>query len=148
MRTQEFTTDGRRVVVAVLGQGDEAVAGITEAARNHGLSAAQLTAVGGFAHAVVGYFDRGRADYDRIPVTTQVEVLSLLGDIATQEGTPVVHAHAVLGRRDGSVAGGHLIAAAVWPTLEVVLTEVAPQLAKEVDPRTGLALIRLDGGER
>jgi predicted DNA-binding protein with PD1-like motif len=70
-------------------------------------------------------------------------VLSLLGDVADKDGTPVVHAHAVLGRRDGSVVGGHLLAGEVWPTLEVILTEVAPQLAKRVDPETGLALIDL-----
>ena len=130
-------------MVAVLDKGDEALAGITDAARRHGLDAAQLTAVGAMAHAEVGYFDRERRDYDRIPVREQVEVLSLLGDVADRDGTPVVHAHTVLGRRDGSVVGGHLLAGEVWPTLEVILTEVAPQLAKRVDPETGLALIDL-----
>jgi uncharacterized protein len=143
MLTRELRHAGRRVVVAVLDKGDEALAGITEAARRHGLDAAQLTAVGAMAHAEVGYFDREKRDYDHIPVPEQVEVLSLLGDVADKDGTPVVHAHAVLGRRDGSVVGGHLLAGEVWPTLEVILTEVAPQLAKSVDPETGLALIDL-----
>ena len=71
-------------------------------------------------------------------------MLSVLGDIADKDGAPVVHAHAVLGRHDGSVVGGHLLSAQVWPTLEVILTEVAPALAKRVDPETGLALIELD----
>lgn len=131
-------------MVAVLDKGDEALASITEAARKHSLDAAQITAVGAFAQAEVGYFDRDKRDYDRIRVDEQVEVLSVLGDIADKDGAPVVHAHAVLGRRDGSVVGGHLLSAQVWPTLEVILTEVAPALAKRVDPETGLALIDLD----
>lgn len=60
-----------------------------------------------------------------------------------------MHAHAVLGRRDGSVTGGHLLTGEVWPTLEVVLTEVAAELGKRIDPVTGLALIDLpDGNDR
>ena len=144
MRTKEIRENGRRVVVAVLDKGDEALSGITEAARNHNFDAAQITAVGAFAQAEVGYFDRDKRDYDHIRVDEQVEVLSLLGDIADKDGAPVVHAHAVLGRRDGSVVGGHLLSAQVWPTLEVILAEVAPALAKRVDPETGLALIDLD----
>lgn len=144
MRTKEIREHGRRVVVAILDKGDEALSGITEAARTHSLDAAQITAVGAFAQAEVGYFDRDKRDYDHIRVDEQVEVLSLLGDIADQDGAPTVHAHAVLGRRDGSVVGGHLLSGQVWPTLEVILTEVAPELAKRVDTETGLALIDLD----
>lgn len=144
MQTREFRDAGRRVVVAVLEKGDQALGGITEAARRHDMNAAQITAVGAFAQAEVGYFDRDKADYHRIPVRGQVEVLSLLGDVADEDGTPVVHAHAVLGRHDGSVVGGHLLAGEVWPTLEVILTEVAPELAKRIDPETGLALVDLN----
>jgi hypothetical protein len=144
MENIEIRDAGRRVVVAVFAKGEEALAGITEVARSHHLDAAQITAVGAFAHAEVGYFDRDKTDYVRIPVDEQVEVLSLLGDVAEQDGEPVVHSHVVLGRRDGSVVGGHLLAGEVWPTLEVILTEVAPALAKRVDPETGLALIDLD----
>ena len=49
--------------------------------------------------------------------------------------------HTVLGRSDGSTLGGHLLRGEVWPTLEVIITEVAPELAKRLDPETGLALI-------
>ena len=143
MRTKEFNRDGRRVVVAVLDRGDQAVAAVTDAARDHGLEAAQITAVGAFAHAELGYFDPDRLDYRHIEVDGQVEVLSLLGDIAEKDGSPVMHAHAVLGRPDGSVVGGHLLHGEVWPTLEVILTEVGPDLSKKVDPQTGLALIHL-----
>lgn len=147
MRTREFDRAGRRVVVAVLDKGDEAVAAITDAAHRHGLYAAQLTAVGAFAQAEVGYFDRSRCDYERILVAGQAEVLSLLGDIAEKDGAPAMHAHAVLGRRNGSVVGGHLLSGEVWPTLEVILTEVAPELRKRIDPDTGLALIDLPGDD-
>jgi len=141
MRDVELDTDGRRVVVIAVERGEEAVAAVNEVARRRGIRAAQVTAVGGFQTAEVGYFDRESREYRPIPVPEQVEVLSLIGDIAEVEGEPALHVHAVLGRQDGSTVGGHLRRAEVWPTLEVIVTEVAGALAKRVDPETGVALL-------
>lgn len=51
-----------------------------------------------------------------IAITEQVEVLSLVGDIALENATPRVHAHVVIGKRDGTAHGGHLIEGHVRPT--------------------------------
>jgi predicted DNA-binding protein with PD1-like motif len=55
-----------------------------------------------------------------------------------------VHVHAVLGRRDGSTVGGHLLQATVQPTLEVLLIESPGYLRKTCDRESGLALIDID----
>jgi uncharacterized protein len=55
-------------------------------------------------------------------VREQVKVASLLGDVSSGKDGPVVHAHVVLGRRDGSALAGHLLAVRVRPTLELILT--------------------------
>jgi predicted DNA-binding protein with PD1-like motif len=125
--------------------GDEVVGLLTAFAREAGLSAAQFTAIGAFSRAVLGYFEPERKDYRRIPVPGQVEVVSLLGDIALKGEEPVVHAHAVLGGPDGSARVGHLLEGYVWPTLELILEESPRDLRKRVDPETGLALIDLPG---
>lgn len=143
MRSRQIDSNGHRVVIVVADKGDDPVATVTEAAERHGIKAAQITAVGGFESATLGYFNRERRAYDPIPVGEQVEVLSFIGDIATTDSGPAAHIHVVLGRPDGSTVGGHLQQASVWPTLEVIITEVAPELAKRRDPETGLALIAL-----
>lgn len=72
----------------------------------------------------------------------QVEVVSLLGDIALgPDGKPALHPHVVISRADGMAMGGHLIEAHVRPTLEVVLTESPRHLHKRKDRESGLALI-------
>lgn len=141
MRDVELTGGDRRIVVVVVDKDEDAVAAVNEVAARRDIRAAQVTAVGGFHAAEVGYFDRERRDFQRIAVPEQVEVLSLVGDIAENQGRPALHAHAVLGRRDGTTVGGHLLRGEVWPTLEVVITEVAASLRKSVDPETGLALL-------
>jgi predicted DNA-binding protein with PD1-like motif len=133
---------GSRTFVVVFDKGDEAKAGLTAFAQDNRVSAAQLTAVGGFSRAVLGYFDRQRKEYKRIPVEEQVEVLSLVGDVALKpDGGPEVHAHVVVGRSDGTTLGGHLLEAEVWPTLEVVLADAPRHLRKRHDAETGLALL-------
>jgi uncharacterized protein len=128
----------------VLDSGDEAVSVLGKFAQEQRIEAASLSAIGAFERAVVGYFDWAKKDYKRIPVEEQVEVLSLLGDVAVSDGKPTLHIHAVLGRSDGSVVGGHLLEGHVRPTLEVVFVEPPAHLKKRKDPETGLALISIE----
>jgi hypothetical protein len=71
---------------------------------------------GAFSRATVGWFDREQKAYRKISDDEQCEVISLVGDIASGEDGPVIHAHAVLGLPNGHVRGGHLLDGEVWPT--------------------------------
>jgi uncharacterized protein len=133
--------DGEKTFILVFDTGDEVVSEITSFARENDLDAASITAIGAFSGATLGYVDIVRKEYEKIPIEEQVEVLSLIGDIALNEGEPELHAHVTLGRRDGTTRGGHLLEAHVRPTLEVVLTESPDHLKKRTDAVTGLALI-------
>jgi predicted DNA-binding protein with PD1-like motif len=146
MKEKLLHEHGEKTFALVFEPGDEVVSGLTRVAERQRLSASHVTAIGAFSEAVLGYFDRERKDYTRIPVREQVEVLSLIGDVALKDGKPSLHAHVVVGRADGTTLGGHLLEARVWPTLEVILVESPAHLRKRHDPATGLALIDLDAG--
>lgn len=133
----------RRTFVLVFDTGDDAFEGLTAFAREQGLDAAQLTGIGAFSDVELGYFDWQTKEYEKIRLDEQVEVLSLVGDVALDKGEPAVHAHVVVGRSDGTAHGGHLLGGHVRPTLEVVVTESPAHLRKRYDPETGLALIEL-----
>ncbi|MCC6383006.1 MAG: DNA-binding protein [Dehalococcoidia bacterium] len=135
--------EGRRTFVAVLERDDEVVPLLTGFAREEGLAASTVSAIGAFSEATLGYFDTEAKRYRNIPVRDQAEVLSLLGDITLEKDEPKLHLHVVLGRRDGSTVGGHLLSATVRPTLEVVREEAPAHLRRRHDPETGLALIDL-----
>ena len=129
--------------VIVLDPGDEAFTAISSFARERELTAAQVTAVGAFESATVGWFDRIAGQYRPIEVGEQCEVLSLLGDVAVGGDGPQPHLHVVLGLADGTTRGGHLLAGRVWPTLEVIIRETPAVLRKTDHPELGLALIDL-----
>lgn len=134
-------SDGRRTFMLVLASGDEAIACLTAFAREQRLHASHFTAIGAFSSAVVGYFDWEKKDYRRVPISEQVEVLSLIGDVTVGQDAPKVHAHVVVGKQDASAHGGHLLEGRVRPTLEIVLTEAPAHLKRKHDPESGLALI-------
>jgi uncharacterized protein len=144
MRSKLLNVDPPVTYAVVLDTGDEAVAELGKFIRDNEVEAASLTAIGAFHRAVLGYFDWDSKQYKKIAVEEQVEVLSLLGDVAVAEAGPTLHVHAVLGKADGSVVGGHLLEGHVRPTLEVILIQPPSYLRKRRDPTTGLALIAVD----
>ncbi|HLW68880.1 MAG TPA: PPC domain-containing DNA-binding protein [Gemmataceae bacterium] len=145
MKSKQLSQTGSQMTYALIfDTGDEVIHGLTDFAKSQRLAGSHFTAIGAFQNATLGYFDWSKKDYKKIPVREQVEVVSLVGDIAEDErGQPKIHAHVVLARSDGEALGGHLLEAHVRPTLEVILTESPQHLHRKHDPETGLALIRL-----
>jgi predicted DNA-binding protein with PD1-like motif len=135
---------GKRTFAVILKTGDEVMGSLQQFAAKERIGGAQVTAIGALSGAKLAYFDWEAKQYRPIPVAEQVEVASLVGDIAVgPDQKPSVHVHAVLGRRDGTALAGHLLEARVRPTLEIILTESPAHLCKAKDAESGLALIRL-----
>lgn len=119
------------------------IAGLTDLARRAGIRGTHFTGIGAFREVTLGYFVPETQRYEELHLAEQVEVLSLVGNRGRFEGEPRVHARAIIGFRDGTTRGGHLVRAIVEPTLEVFVLELPIELRRVADPRTGLALIRL-----
>ncbi len=137
--------DGQEKTFAlVFDTGEEVVAGLLQFANDQTLAGAHLTAIGAFERVTLGFFDVAKKDYKRIAIQEQVELMSLVGNIAQDDqGDPKLHAHVVVGKSDGSAHGGHLLEAYVRPTLEVVLIEASQHLRRTVRGDLGLALLDL-----
>lgn len=134
---------GARTWALVFEIGDTVMDKLHEFAARNELRGAHFTAIGAFRDAVLYYFDWETKEYQDIAVNEQVEVLALTGNVSWSEDQPKVHAHVVLGTREGNARGGHLKEAHVRPTLEVLLTEEPKHLRRRYDEETGLPLIEL-----
>jgi predicted DNA-binding protein with PD1-like motif len=139
-----YDREGERIFALVFEAGEEVLAGLREFANEANLTAASLTAIGAFRDVTLGFFDVDRKEYTKVPLREQVEVLSLIGNVAIHQNKPTVHAHVVVGKADGTAHGGHLLEAHVRPTLEVIVTETPHHLRRRTDETTGLALLDLD----
>jgi hypothetical protein len=144
MRAKVLHADRERTIALVFETGEDPMQGLLAFAKREGLTSGHFTAIGAFEEATLGYFDWPRKDYLQLPIREQVEVLSLVGDVAIEGSTPKVHAHVVVGKRDGTAHGGHLLEARVRPTLEVILVQPPGHLRRRFDPRSKLALIEVE----
>jgi hypothetical protein len=135
---------GQKTFALVFDTGDEVATGLFAFAKEKDLAGSHFTAIGALSDVTLGFFDWDKKDYQKLQINEQVEVLSLIGDIALNKGEPKVHAHIVVSKSDGTAHGGHLIEAHVRPTLEVILVKSPEHLVRKFDEESGLALINLE----
>ena len=134
---------GLRTYAIVFDKGDKVREGLLEFANTNRFADAHLSGIGAFSEVLLGFFDPQKKEYQKIPIHEQVEVLSFAGNIVQKDGKPRLHAHVVVGKADGTAHGGHFLGGKVWPTLEIMLTELPVHLRRRNDAETGLALIEL-----
>ncbi len=130
-----------REYAVIFSKGDEAFSGLRDFAEKYHITSAHFTAIGALNGATLAWFDPKRKMYKKIPIEGQVEVISMIGDIALYQGKPVVHTHVMVGTSDGTTRGGHVLDAYVSPTLEVMVTVDSIAMQKRFDPETDLTLI-------
>lgn len=136
--------EGRREWAVIFDSGDEVMKELKRFVESENHTAAHFTGIGAFAEVTVAWFDLEKREYRPIAINEQVEVLSLIGDVAESKGKPAVHAHISVAKRDASAHGGHLQRGTVRPTLELIVVESPAHLRRSFRPDLGLALIDLD----
>jgi hypothetical protein len=133
-----------KTFVVVFEADDELAEGLRNFASEEKIASASFKAIGALSSVKLGWLNWKTKQYEpSVFLDEQVELLSLIGDVALSDGNPQVHAHAVVGRRDGTAHGGHLLEAHIRPTCELVLTENPVHLRKEFNPEAGIALIKI-----
>jgi predicted DNA-binding protein with PD1-like motif len=140
MRIRQINQTPRTFAV-IFDIGDEAASSLLQAAKQNDIRGAQIAGIGAFSDAKVAFYDLKAKRYEPIEVREQVEVVSFLGNVAQMEnGETKIHVHCCMGKRDGSLIGGHFLEGHVKPTLEVILTETAP-LRRKQNEEVGLPLL-------
>ena len=142
MRCKQIAEEPKTFAL-IMETGDEVIDVLKQFAASQNLAGSSFKAIGALSYVKLGWFNWESKQYEvSVEITEQVELLSLIGDIALKAGEPQVHAHVSVGRRDGRAFGGHLLKGIVRPTCELILTENPEHLQKSFDPESGLTLIK------
>jgi predicted DNA-binding protein with PD1-like motif len=124
--------------------GEDVFETIGKVAEEYGVKSGHLTLIGAISGAKLGYFHTGANEYRDFTIDEDVEVVSCMGNISMLNGGLVVHAHMIVSDEKGRCYGGHLMkGCTVSVTIEMVLTEVAADLTRARDERTGLNLLNI-----
>lgn len=157
MRSAEVTV-GRRIVL-VLEPGEEVVAAVTEACRQHGVRQGLVPVLSGAFRSVTMIAAHTPVEDEEPPLPQEVTVPYTEGigsgtvQWDPQAGAAAVHLHVAVGVKNTGATGfaGHLLQAEVHYTTEVLVEEVlSPALLRLPDPAAhGITTLHLgqDGAD-
>jgi predicted DNA-binding protein with PD1-like motif len=102
--------DRPKTFVLIFDTGDEIIGELSRFAAEQRLTGSSFTAIGALSRIKLAWFDWEKKEYQTaFDLDEQVELLSLIGDVAAKDRKPAIHAHVVVGvvppPRDGLPLG-------------------------------------------
>ena len=125
-----------------LDRGEDVLAELQNWAAQERVEGATLTVIGASKKVVLAYYNLETKQYQNHEITEDLEVVSVIGNVAMFDGVPVIHMHGTFSRPDLSVIGGHIKQLIVSATCEVVLRVLPGTLRRQHDEHTGLNLLQ------
>ena len=93
--------------------------------------------LGAMVDPEIAYYDFKMEKYLKKKIKGKFEVLNLTGNAAWLKKEPVLHIHIILGKKNFTVLGGHLVDGKAGGTLEITLN-AGQKLKRARDKSTGL----------
>ena len=129
--------------ILVLRQGDDVFKELEKFATEKEIPSATFFGMG-FVNATLGYFDFKTKKYEPKEFKG-VELASMNGSIAWQDGKPSLHIHGVLTEKDFKAYGGHLLAAEVGTgSVEITVMVNSQKLERKMEQPLGANVLNLN----
>ena len=126
----------------VLQQGDDILKELEKLTKAENIPSGSFTGLG-FVNIKFGFFDFTKKEY-RPKDFNNVELASMQGSIAWQDGNPSLHAHGVVGDEDFKAHAGHILSAQVSTgTLEIWVTVNTERLERKKDEKLGATVLEI-----
>jgi len=124
-----------------LDEGEEVVESLRRFLVDRDIMAGYFVAWGAFSRLKLAYYQPDVGEYKERTFNQQLEIASLLGNIACLNGLPAIHAHLTAGDDEFRTYSGHLVEGTVRPMLEVFVTPLPGELHRIRSARTSLAVL-------
>ncbi len=124
-----------------LDEGEEAIESLRRFLVDRDIMAGYLVGWGAFSRLKLAFYHPDRGEYIERTFNQQLEVASLLGNIACLNGEPAIHAHLTAGDEEFHTYSGHLVEGVARPMLEVFVTPLPGELHRIRSARTNLAVL-------
>ena len=147
----DYRRFGDKLVVR-LDKGEEVCAKLLELAEKENIRLASVSGIGASGDVTLGVFNPRIREYKSVRYEGDYEIASLTGNLSRQDGKPYLHLHAVIGDPtdkfewhhipSGVTYSGHLNAAVVSATCEMVITVINGYVDRRFDENIGLNLFK------
>ena len=124
-------------------KGEEIVNSLNEFCKEGTIKLGKISAIGAVNEVEIGIFDPLKKEYHSNTIKGTFEILSITGNITSNNDQPYLHMHIMLSDSEYNAFGGHLNKAIVSATCEVIIEEFEGNLNRYFDEKSGLNLIEL-----
>lgn len=137
----EYARFGSKIVMR-LDKGEEIVATVKQFCEQQNIPLASVAAIGAVNKVSVGIFVQDTKEYHPREFSGSMEIVSLLGTITQKDGTVYPHLHICLTDSSYRAFGGHLNAAWVGATCELIVDVIEGQVERQFSEEIGLNLFK------
>ena len=128
---------------------EELVQSLKAFCQRQGVTSGYVQGIGGLQTARLGVYRlSGSKEYEFTDFSGDLEMISLQGNVSLdEEGSHMLHLHAVVGNEQLSTVGGHFDSGVVGGTVELMVTAFVIPFTRVLDDEIGLKLINFDTHE-
>jgi predicted DNA-binding protein with PD1-like motif len=123
---------------------DEIVETIKKVANENNIKLASVTGIGAVNKATIGLFDPNTKEYHSTQITKDMEITGLVGNITRMDGEVYLHTHITLTDSSYNAFGGHLTAAWVSCTAEIIIDIIDGEVGRCFNDEIGLNLLKFE----
>ena len=133
--------ESRRLIMGKLSYGGDLLEELTAVCEKEGVVLGTVEAIGAVQKGSIGYYNQDEQKYQFVEFDKHLEIASLIGNISTRHGKPMVHAHVTFSNDEGVCYAGHLSGGAIIFACEFIITVCqGPSFVRALDEQTGLPL--------
>jgi len=114
--------------------GEEVQEAFRQFAQAVGIKGAFYQGIGTMNRAELAFFCIDQKIYERRHFDGEYELVSLTGNLSTQDGVIVPHSHVTLSDRNYQTFSGHLVSGIISVTAEIIFTVIDLALTRKEDP--------------
>jgi hypothetical protein len=134
---------GSKLVVRI-DKGEEIIGTLLKVCGDCCITLGSISGIGATGRATIGLFDTAAKTYHSKELVGEYEITQLSGTVTTMEGKPYLHVHATLSDASYAAFGGHLNAAVVSGTCEVLIDIMDGEVDRVFSEEVGLNLFKLE----
>jgi len=136
-----FKKFGNKYILRI-DRGEEVVATLKTFCTDQNITLGAVTAIGAANRATIGLFNTETKQYQSTELTGDFEITSVAGNISTMHGEVYLHLHATLSDAQYHTFGGHLNAAFISGTCELIIDVMDGACDREFSGTVGLNLLK------
>ena len=132
-----------RVYVVRLDEGEEILEKVKLFCAAAGIKLASVKGIGAVSRANIGIYKLREKRYQMRELVGDYEITNISGNISTMNGEVYLHFHINLSDDEQRTWGGHLNAAYVGGTCELIIEPIDGEIERSFDDKVGLNLLQL-----